>query len=89
MKFFRIVESLLKKINRLKNNTKNKKLKRAFLSAEYNTLTNRELIFSNDKISYVLKNNEEISKRTFINGITDYEVLKKGLKFLKKKKINT
>ena len=86
MKFFRIIESLLKKINRLKNNTKNKKLKRAFLSAEYNTLINRELIFSNDKISYVLKNNEEISKRTFINGITDYEVLKKGLKFLKRKK---
>ena len=33
-----------------------------------------------------IKNNEEISKRTFINGITDYEVLKKGLKFLKRKK---
>ena len=32
-----------------------------------------------------MKNNEEISKRTFINGITDYEVLKKGLKFLKRK----
>ena len=65
MKFLRVFESLLKKINRLKNNTKNKNLKKAFLSADYNTLIKQEYIFSNDKISYVLKNNEEISKRIF------------------------
>jgi len=85
MKFLRVFESLLKKINRLKNNTKNKNLKRAFLSAEYNTLINQEYIFSNDKISYVLKNNEEISKRIFIDGEFDYKIIKKALSYLKKK----
>ena len=86
MKFLRVFESLLKKINRLKNNTKNKNLKRAFLSAEYNTLINQEYIFSNDKISYVLKNNEEISKRIFIDGEFDYKIIKKALSYLKKKR---
>ena len=86
MKFLRTVESLLKKINRLKNNTKNKNLKKAFLSADYNTLINQEYIFSNDKISYVLKNNEEISKRIFIDGEFDYKIIKKALSYLKKKK---
>lgn len=86
MKFLRTVESLLKKINRFKNNTKNKNLKKAFLSADYNTLTNQEFIFANDKISYVLKNNEEISKRIFIDREFDYKVIKKALRHLKKKK---
>lgn len=88
MKFFRVFESFLKKINRLKNNTKNKNLKRAFLSADYNTLINQEYIFSNDKISYVLKNNEEISKRIFIDGEFDYKIIKKALSYLKKKRKN-
>ena len=86
MKFLRAVESLLKKINKLKHNTKNKNLKKAFLSADYNTLNNQEYIFSNDKISFVLKNNEEISKRIFINGEFDYQILKKALSYLKKTK---
>ena len=86
MKFLRVFESLLKKINRLKNNTKNKNLKKAFLSADYNTLIKQEYIFSNDKISYVLKNNEEISKRIFIDGEFDYKIIKKALSYLKKKK---
>ena len=86
MKFLRVFESLLKKINRLKNNTKNKNLKKAFQSADYNTLIKQEYIFSNDKISYVLKNNEEISKRIFIDGEFDYKIIKKALSYLKKKK---
>ena len=46
MKFLRTFESLIKKINRIKNNTKNKNLKKTFLSADYNTLTNQEYIFA-------------------------------------------
>ena len=86
MKFLRTIESLSKKINRLKNNTKNKNLRKAFLSSDYNTLRNREYIFANDKINFVLKNNEELSKRIFIDGEFDYKVLSKALRHLKKKK---
>ena len=86
MKFLRTIESLFKKINRLKNNTKNKNLRKAFLSSDYNTLRNREYIFANDKINFVLKNNEELSKRIFIDGEFDYKVLSKALRHLKKKK---
>lgn len=86
MKFYRIIESLIKKKYYLKYNTKNQNLKKAFLSAEYNSQTNQEYIFSNERICYVLKNNEEISKRIFIDGKFDFEVLKKGLKYIGKKK---
>lgn len=86
MKFLRTFESLIKKINRLKNNTKNKNLRKAFLSADYNTFKNQEYIFANDKISFVLKNNEEISKRIFIDQEFDYKVIIKALRYLKKKK---
>jgi FkbM family methyltransferase len=86
MKFYRIYESLIKKIYRLKNNTKNKFLKKAFLSAEYNMNTNKEYIFANEEATYLLKNNEEISKRIFIDGKFDFDLLKNGLKYLGKKK---
>ena len=47
---------------------------------------NQEYIFANDKISFVLKNNEEISKRIFIDQEFDYKVIIKALRYLKKKK---
>ena len=88
MKLYRLIESIIKKIYRIPNYTKNEKLKKTFISAEYNTSTHQDLIFSSkDKINYILKNNEEISKIVFINGEFDFYVLKKGLKLLKKKKL--
>ena len=88
MKFYRIVESLIKKIYQIPNYTKNKKLKIAFRSAIYNTSLKNNLIFSEyNKINYVLKNNEYISKSIFINGEFDFGLLKKGLGFLRKKKL--
>ena len=86
-KFYRIVESLLKSVNRIENKSKNNKLKIAYRSAIYNTSSKNDLIFSiHKKINYILKNNEEISKQIFINGEFDFRVLKKGLKFLNNKK---
>ena len=88
MKFYRIVESLIKKIYQIPNYTKNKKLKIAFRSAIYNTSLKNNLIFSEyNKINYVLKNNEDISKFIFIKGEFDFGLLKKGLGFLRKKKL--
>ena len=88
MKFYRIVESLIKKIYQIPNYTKNKKLKIAFRSAIYNTSLKNNLIFcEHNKINYVLKNNEHISKFIFIKGEFDFGLLKKGLGFLRKKKL--
>ena len=88
MKFYRIVESLIKKIYQIPNYTKNKKLKIAFRSAIYNTSLKNNLIFSEyNKINYVLKNNEDISKFIFIKREFDFGLLKKGLGFLRKKKL--
>jgi len=88
MKFYRIVESLIKKIYQIPNYTKNKKLKIAFRSAIYNTSLKNNLIFSEyNKINYVLKNNEHISKFIFKKGEFDFGLLKKGLGFLRKKKL--
>ena len=88
MKFYRIVESLIKKIYQIPNYTKNKKLKIAFRSAIYNTSLKNNLIFcEHNKINYVLKNNEDISKFIFIKGEFDFGLLKKGLGFLRKKKL--
>ena len=78
MKFLRDFESLIKKINRLKNNTKNKNLRKAFLSADYNTFKNREYIFANDKISFVLKNNEEILFLMIGDGPERKRIIKKA-----------
>lgn len=87
MKLFRIIESAIRKINRIPKNSSNKELKRTFRSAAYNTASKKKFIFSDhEQISYVLKNREEISKRVFIDGQFDFEVLKKGLKYLKRKK---
>jgi len=88
MKFYRIVESLIKKIYQIPNYTKNKKLKIAFRSAIYNTSLKNNLIFcEHNKINYVLKNNEDISKFIFIKGEFNFGLLKKGLGFLRKKKL--
>lgn len=87
MKFFRIIESLVKRVNSIPKNSSNKELKRTFRSAIYNTSNDKKLIFSDhEKINYILKNKEEISKRIFIDGQFDFAVLKKGLKYLKRKK---
>ena len=75
-------------IYQIPNYTKNKKLKIAFRSAIYNTSLKNNLIFSEyNKINYVLKNNEYISKFIFIKGEFNFGLLKKGLGFLRKKKL--
>ena len=88
MKLYRLIESVIKKIYKIPNYTKNEKLKKTFISAIYNTSTHQDLIFSStNKINYILKNNEQISKTIFINDEFDFGVLKKGLKLLGKKKL--
>lgn len=87
MKFYRLIESLIKKAYNKKNTTKNKNLKKAFKSALYNTSTNQKYIHADlNHTNYILKNNEEITKRIFLDGKFDFEILKKGFGYLKNKK---
>ena len=87
MKFYRLIESLIKKAYHKKNTTKNKSLKKAFKSALYNTSTSQKYIHADlNHINYILKNNEEITKRIFLYGKFDFEILKKSFNYLRNKK---
>ena len=87
MKFYRIIESLLKKINNISKNTKKDELKKVFKSANYYSSQEQEYLFSNHKkINYILKHNDAISRQVYLNGELDFQLLKRGFKLLKCKK---
>ena len=84
MKFYRIIESLLKKINNISKNTKKDELKKVFKSANYYSSQEQEYLFSNHKkINYILKHNDAISRQVYLNGELDFQLLKRGFKLLK------
>tara|TARA_B100000780_G_scaffold273780_1_gene237799 strand:- start:685 stop:1539 length:855 start_codon:yes stop_codon:yes gene_type:complete len=87
MKISRIIESVVKKIFKIPNYFKSEKFNEIIRSAHYNTSSHKELLFSDhNKIYYILKNREEISKSILIHRQFDFKVLEKGLKYLKIKK---
>lgn len=89
MKLYRKLESIIKQFYKIDKNTKNTELKRTFRSAYYNTYKNKKYILTdNQKIIYILKNNEPISREIYLNGDFNFNVLKKGLSFIKHKKKN-
>ena len=57
MKFYRIIESLLKKVYKIPNKSRNENLKKAYRSAVFYTSQAKELLYSDhNKINYILKN---------------------------------
>ena len=85
-RFYRIVESIIKKFLTFKNNSKNINLHRTIRSAIYNTSKNRSTLFSNNNnVKLLLHNNDIVSKTLFIDQEFDFKVLKKGIKLLGKK----
>ena len=87
MKFYRTIESLLKKINNINKNTKKNELKKAFRSANYYSSQEKEYLFSNHKeINYILKHNDAISRQIYLNDELDFPLIKRVFKLLKWKK---
>ena len=85
-RYYRIIESLIKKAIRFKNNSKNNTLQKTIQSAIYNTTDENKILFLNNKdIKYLLGSSDWISKKLFIDKSFDYQILTKAIKFLGKK----
>ena len=84
-RYYRIIESLIKKILIYKNNSKNNTLQKAIRSAIYYTTKKNEILFSNNKdIKYLLGSRDWISLKLFIDKNFDYSILTKAIKLLGK-----
>ena len=84
-RYYRIIESLIKKILIYKNNSKNSTLQKTIRSAIYNTTDENKILFSNNKdIKYLLGSSDWISKKLFIDNSFDYRILTKAIKLQKK-----
>ena len=80
-RYYRIIESLIKKILIYKNNSKNDTLQKAIRSAIYYTTEKNEILFSNNKdIKYLLDSRDWISLKLFIDNSFDYSILTKAIK---------
>jgi len=89
-RYYRITESLIKKILLYKNNTKNDALQKAIRSAIYYTTGKNEILFSNNKkIKYLLNSRDWISLKLFIDRSFDYSILNKATKLLGKKHLRS
>ena len=85
-RYYRIIESLIKKAIRFKNNSKNNTLQKTIRSAIYNTTDENKILFSNNKdLKYLLGSSDWISKKLFIDKSFDYRILTKAIKLLGKK----
>ena len=82
-RYYRIIESIIKKIIRFKNNSRNIDLKRSIRSAIYYTTPKNKILFSNNNnIKYLSTSCDWISKKLFIDGDFDFKVLIKAKKLL-------
>jgi len=85
-RYYRIIESLIKKILIYKNNSTNNNLQKTIRSAVYYTTKKNEILFSNNKdIKYLLGSSDWISLKLFVDKSFDYSILTKAVKLLGKK----
>tara|TARA_Y100000294_G_C8551929_1_gene335673 strand:- start:86 stop:952 length:867 start_codon:yes stop_codon:yes gene_type:complete len=82
-RFYRIIESIIKKFLIFKNNSKNNDLLRTIRSAIYNTSKGKNTLFlNNNDLKLALYNNDVVCKMLFIDEEFNFGVLKKGIKLL-------
>jgi len=85
-RYYRIIESLIKKVLRFKNNSNNNTLKKTIQSAIYYTTDENKILFTYVKdIIYLLRSRDWISLNLFIDKGFDYKILTKAIKLLGKK----
>lgn len=84
-RYYRIIESLTKKLLRFKRNLKNKNLNKVIQRALYFGSEKNSLLFLNNKdIKYLLTSGDWISQKLFIDGNFDFKALIKAKKLLGK-----
>ena len=85
-RYYRILESLIKKVLTYKNNSKSNALRKAIRSSIYYTTQKNEILFSNNKnIKYLLDSRDWISLKLFVDESFDYSILTKAIKLLGRK----
>ena len=85
-KFYRNIESVLKKFLIFFKNSKNSNLQKAVQSAIYNTSKNEKILFVNkSNTRFLLHSQDIVSKKIFIDYEFDYKIIKKALSLLGKK----
>ena len=87
-KYYRILESIIKKIILIEKKSSNENLKKMVRSAIYNSnlKKNRLLYSENREIKYMMHTSDWISKKLFIDQSFDDRILKKVIKILNIKK---
>ena len=86
--YYRMLESLIKKIIKFKNNSNNNAFQKIIRSAIYYTTKKNRILFSDNKnIKFLMPSCDWISQCLFINESFDYRILEKGIKLLKRKKV--
>ena len=84
-RYYRIIESLIKKVIRFINNSKNNSLKKTIRSAIYYTTQKNRILFSNkNEAKYLLTSCDWISQKLFIDESFDFRVLIRTKKLLGK-----
>ena len=84
-KFYRNIESIIKKFLVFYKNSKNLDLHRSIQSAIYNTSEKEKILFLNKKNTrFLLHSKDSVSKKIFIDYEFDYKIMKKALRLLGK-----
>ena len=85
-RYYRIIESIIKKILNLKHSSKNVNLQKTIQSAIYNASDKEKILFLNrNNNKYMVHSNDHISKLLFIDSEFDFKILNKAMKLLEKK----
>jgi len=90
-RYYRFLESILKKIIVFFKSTKNQNLSRSALSAIYRTTENDKYLLKNNKSEVlIVHSNELISEKTFIDGSFEFLAFEKAISIIRKfNKLNT
>ena len=82
-RYYRIIQSVAKKITKIKNSSKDEKFKKAIRSALYSEKSNKDeiMLSINKKRKLLVFNSDWNSKKLFIDEKFDEETLFKALKF--------
>ena len=85
-RYYRIIESLIKKVLRFTNSSKNDTFQKTIRSSIYYTTQKNRILFSNNNnIKYLLTSRDWISQKLFIDSSFDFKVLIRAMKLLGKK----
>ena len=87
-RYYRIFESLIKKVLQIQKKSKNENFQKMIRSATFNSETGKNnFLYTNGKdVKYIMQSSDWVSKKLYIDQSFDDKILKKAIKILKIKK---